>query len=247
MVDFFRCQFSFTKKCHKSKSVDIFRCQVVEAKRLLVWALTGKPSSESFTESRSAAAAEKREKKKKKQQRKEKKEKKKQKPENLKLSVSWSVGVYCQIGTLQKEAEKKKSLKVTKKKVNKQEKNQLTMVRWWFFYFLDVWQNWPKLWGSFYIYFAIPQMAPKTSLFSQYSRDQYYQYGVLKIANHDNNDWELGLPRKSVVEPFFIKLSAISLYCHLTPSSLPHALKSVISRLYSGFIFNLKFIFSPPL
>ena len=81
----------FQQKCwyFRCKSVNIFRCQVVEVKWVLVCVPTGKP--ESFTEEGVGQRW---------------KKKKKQKPENLKLSVSCSVGG---VPPLAERCKKKKS------------------------------------------------------------------------------------------------------------------------------------------
>ena len=85
-----RCWY-FQQKCwyFRCKSVNIFRCQVVEVKWVLVCVPTGKP--ESFTEEGVGQRW---------------KKKKKQKPENLKLSVSCSVGG---VPPLAERCKKKKS------------------------------------------------------------------------------------------------------------------------------------------
>ena len=85
-----RCWY-FQQKCwyFRCKSVNIFRCQVVEVKWVLVCVPTGKP--ESFTEEAVGQRW---------------KKKKKQKPENLKLSVSCSVGG---VPPLAERCKKKKS------------------------------------------------------------------------------------------------------------------------------------------
>ena len=97
-----------------------------------------------------------------------------------------------------------------------------------------------------FIYFAFPGMASKTRPTSWYDRTSLFYFAIRKLTTevlfikmkcNDPNPKELFV--------VVVKILAYSWCCSIISSSLHSCHENVTSRLYSTFIFSLKFTLSP--